>query len=153
MYHLAYRNYSSVEPRAVIVRYIMIYLVVKEIGRRQWRSVKIIHYLHGSHRPLAKLDEFFSCDRIKSAKEVKQRNTKKPRDCESRGFSVAQAGLSLFVISVQPFADVVADYTCQHRDKKGSKTQREHLPSVARGVKRQHVQYNIGGHDYSPRYL
>ena len=50
---------------------------------------------------------------------------KKPRRSQLRGFSIPFLGRWLkpkadyhLFISVQPFADVVGDYTCQNREKK-----------------------------------
>ena len=58
--------------------------------------------------------------------EVLMWHSKKPRRLRLRGFSIPsvlggwlnpKAGYQLF-FSVQPFADVVGNYTCQNREKK-----------------------------------
>ena len=56
--------------------------------------------------------------------EVLMWHSKKPRSCDLRGFSIPfwvgglipRSGYQLF-FSVQPFADVVGNYTCQNREK------------------------------------
>ncbi len=54
---------------------------------------------------------------------------KKPRRSQLRGFSIPfWVGLSQAVVSVQPFADVVADYTCQNREKKYKNSRMRYTP-------------------------
>ena len=57
--------------------------------------------------------------------QTEEKETAAPRDATSGGFSIPfcsrwlrpEAGYRLF-ISVQPFTDVIGDYTCHNRDNK-----------------------------------